>query len=289
MKHLLFELLTLILVVPVILIKDNLVSQLIQGFAKVRNLTSVTACLPIPKSAEYPIPWGMLTLTLTKTWEEMWENENQFSRLNWMDLGGSYSLNFERRSYSILNCNITKPSTSRAKELIYRPSGETCTNTLWGCQLPKPRRQVQRGTWDHTQNRAWCLEFTGVTGPLLDPPRARTICGNVDWTRQTEKITHPTWNCTRVYTCNSSDPEVQRLYPLAKALRWGCACRNYSNVLSDTWSPLNNGRKIWPGIDCIKGRVGSLGLTVWVSSDGTWSTHLRMKDKSKQWTLGLLT
>lgn len=36
-------------------------------------------------------------------------------------------------------------------------------------------------------------------------------------------------------------------------------------------------------------RTGRKFRTNWVSSNGMWSTHLPMKDKNKQWTLGLLT
>lgn len=34
---------------------------LIRDFAKMQNVSQVTACLPIPKSAGDPIPWGIIT------------------------------------------------------------------------------------------------------------------------------------------------------------------------------------------------------------------------------------
>ena len=35
---------------------------LIKGFGRVRNLISVTACIPIPYSASQPIPWGIILI-----------------------------------------------------------------------------------------------------------------------------------------------------------------------------------------------------------------------------------
>lgn len=33
----------------------------------------------------------------------------------------------------------------------------------------------------------------------------------------------------------------------------------------------------------------TISHVVWVGSDGIWATHLQVIDKTKQWTLGLLT
>lgn len=42
-------------------------------------------------------------------------------------------------------------------------------------------------------------------------------------------------------------------------------------------------------LDCEKGVVPSMGHTVWLSSDGTWATHLPLKKEKYQHTLGMLT
>lgn len=149
-------------------LEDNLILQLIQAFAKVQNLTSVTACLPIPRSARDPIPWGILTMNLTATWKNMWKGK--VNKLPWVGLEGNYTLNFERNQETISKGNITKPAAPWAKEIIYQPSGDACTNIPWGCQIMKTWKQPQKGTWDHIQKMEWCVDFTGMPGSLKDPP-----------------------------------------------------------------------------------------------------------------------
>lgn len=44
------------------------------------------------------------------------------------------------------------------------------------------------------------------------------------------------WNCTQVYNCSMNATELQRLGPLARALRLGCLCQNYLSSTKDTWT-----------------------------------------------------
>lgn len=43
---------------------ENLMIGLIRDFAQTQNVSSITACLPIPKSAEDPVQWGIISTTL---------------------------------------------------------------------------------------------------------------------------------------------------------------------------------------------------------------------------------
>lgn len=45
--------------------KKILILTVIQGFAKMYNLSSITACLPILASAGQPIPWGIIPINLS--------------------------------------------------------------------------------------------------------------------------------------------------------------------------------------------------------------------------------
>lgn len=188
----------------------------------------------------------------------------------------------------ITKCNITKPPTPWAKEIIYRPSGNECTNTPWGCQLPKIWEDIQSGEWDHIEQVKWCLIFEGTEGKPEDPLQVSIEYGNIESDKITANRKNNKWNCTKVYNCSTKDAEVQRIYPVAKLLRLGCACRNLTTYLNDTWSYLTN-NDTWTSIDCLKNRVESLGQTVWVSSSGEWHTHAPLTGPIREWTLGMLT
>lgn len=45
--------------------EENLILILIQGFGKICNLSSITACLPIPNSERECIPWGIIPINLS--------------------------------------------------------------------------------------------------------------------------------------------------------------------------------------------------------------------------------
>lgn len=46
-------------------IEENLILTLIQGFGKICDLFSITACLPIPDSEGERIPWGIIPINLS--------------------------------------------------------------------------------------------------------------------------------------------------------------------------------------------------------------------------------
>lgn len=48
--------------------KGNVVFKLVQDFGRLQNLTSITACLLTPASAENTVLWGALVSNLTKIW-----------------------------------------------------------------------------------------------------------------------------------------------------------------------------------------------------------------------------
>lgn len=56
--------LVLIVLQYMFICNGNLILQLIQLFGKIHNVSQITACLPLPKSAASPVDWGILTLDL---------------------------------------------------------------------------------------------------------------------------------------------------------------------------------------------------------------------------------
>lgn len=80
--------------------------------------------------------------------------------------------------------------------------------------------------------------------------------------------------------------ELQRLGPLARDLRLGCLCQNYLSSTKDTWTGTMIKGKI---IHCDWGILFPIGHTVWVASDGSWSTQSPLRGPKKQITLGKLT
>ena len=58
---------------------SNVVAQLIVRFARMVNLTSITACLPTPKSAEDPLPIFVQNINISLTLELTWQQRNNHS------------------------------------------------------------------------------------------------------------------------------------------------------------------------------------------------------------------
>lgn len=69
---------------------DNLLLILIKGFADALNETSVTACLPLPKSVDDPLPMGVLPVDITGSLLRLWSKSDTLHVVN------PYSLNQKR-------------------------------------------------------------------------------------------------------------------------------------------------------------------------------------------------
>jgi len=54
--------------------KGNLILRFIQSFGRIHDMSSVTSCLPLPKSVASPLQLGILTLGLNQTFEAMIDN-----------------------------------------------------------------------------------------------------------------------------------------------------------------------------------------------------------------------
>ena len=52
--------------IPKQMAEENLMVGLIKEFANLQNIAQITACLPIPRAVGESIPWGILTMNLTK-------------------------------------------------------------------------------------------------------------------------------------------------------------------------------------------------------------------------------
>ncbi|XP_040977460.1 uncharacterized protein LOC121232958 [Aquila chrysaetos chrysaetos] len=94
------------------------------------------------------------------------------------------------------------------------------------------------------------------------------------------------WKSEKIYNCSTKDMAIQRIPPLAAAVKYGCLCRGLKNdlQLTETFKP-----KRGTIFSCRKTTIQSPGHLVWAMSDGTWTTHLPLDGKVKQITLGMPT
>lgn len=182
---------------------ENSILQLVQGFGKIKNVSSITACLPVPTKAGNPIPWGILPTNLTKIWENAGQGHSE-SKLLWVDTERNYSLNYKKVNGSVTACNVTKPPTSWVKEIMYQPSGDQ-TNIPWGCQIPKVWKNVQKGSWELMSSTGCCTEFTGMKGSPEDPLQVEVNYSNIEEMRKKNTVNKPQWNCTRLCNCSSTE------------------------------------------------------------------------------------
>lgn len=78
--------------------QENLIVGLVRDFGQVQNTTSITACLPLPKAAGDPIPWGIIpvgemppvTMNGTKRCNKVMRNHTKMIEETYI-VGGQWS------------------------------------------------------------------------------------------------------------------------------------------------------------------------------------------------------
>lgn len=128
----------------------------------------------------------------------------------------------------------------------------------------------------------WCIIWEGN----LESNRTEVPLGE-KWTSSHERpAIVPFWHCLTIYNYSSTDEEIERIPPLAAALKYSCECRrwNSSIKLKNMWKP-----KKGTTLNCRKNSIPSSGHFIWALSNGTWMTHLPLDGKVKQITFEMVT
>ena len=149
-------------------------------------------------------------------------------------------------------------------------------NSVWSMSIFSQFQYMAKTPWCFTWDGTWIKGVLAILPSVVDKGTTRI---------EKEHVV-PWWKCEKVYDCSNADSIIQRIPPLAAALKFGCYCRGFHNNLTLT-SIFTPRRGYF--FSCKKSTIQSPGHLVWALSDGTWTTHLPVDGKVKQVTLGMPT
>ena len=234
----------------------NVVAQLIVGFARKVNLTSITACLPTPKSVEDPLPIFVQNLNISPTLELARQQRNNHSWA-WGTDGkdGGHTHILYSWSPGVINANSIRKA--KWNYLFLPPAKATgwsfngtmpCFHVPWGITEPNDQWETDGHSLQYTEplNATWCIKHPEHNGS--DCPNTSQEPGfkgawekcplncpwGPDWIGQRKGAppgkTSPLWNCqTEIQGKNIENMPLLWLYPpIREALVQGCLRSNTS-------------------------------------------------------------
>ncbi|TRZ17796.1 hypothetical protein HGM15179_009267 [Zosterops borbonicus] len=277
--------------------QENLVVGLIRDFGKTQNVSSITACLPLPHAAGDPIPWGIIPITEmppitrngTKECRKELHNRTEWTvktttlRKQWSSPGSRGDCEALPNSKFITIgrfknvgwCEYDEvqshkmPTTKYYYEVVCQDGKEEWTTwqAIWGPSLLE--------TYSYLGKIGWCIQWTG----RKNQTHAHVLTAETSHRKMTEKV--ESWNCTRVITCDTPGEQVG-LVPVKILLKWGCECRGYNHSIKGELK----GQK---QVNCKTTTIRSPGNLVWVMGHGMWTTHIPIDGLVTQITLGVPT
>lgn len=256
----------------------------------------MTACLPLPKAAGDPIPWGIITSPLP----QIGRNKTiQCKEIKTTEMVKSVGYCRERMVLYHSECErkrnyqFTKIDTfsGRLGWCIYDEQRMVPREkTEWECGEANEPEELEE--WDsawtisilqrfqYGRDTPWCIRWTGKKKSTNQMGQTYTAtrpeASNQEMVRKV-----PWWNCSRILDCDT-DWKLITLLPVRVALAIGCACRGLQ-----TNGNLRSRKKI--AVDCKDSTVRSMGHFAWAANDGTWTTHLPLDGPVKEITMGLPT
>lgn len=276
--------------------QENLIVGLIRDFGQVQNTTSITACLPLPKAAGDPIPWGIIpvgemppvTMNGTKRCNEVMQNHTKMIEETYT-VRGQWSLPGQRSEcmklpnavYSKIGrlkdvgwCSYDirkkrqKPVTEYSYEIVCQEGKEEWEQwkTIWGPSLLE--------SYNYIGPVHWCIEWSGQ--------REQKHLGmlGTEIVRRDRMTRTPNWNCSKIITCDTPESQIG-LVPVRILLKWGCECQRYNHTITGEI------KGAWK--DCQATTFRSPGHSVWVMGHGQWTTHMPINGPVTQITLGVPT
>lgn len=143
-------------------------------------------------------PDSSLALYVENTTSLTWYGEERKYTLEWTAVNGTDT---------VKGCNITKLwfefQTGSTAEVTHRPTGERGTNTPWGMHVPRVRGTPQHGNWHFMHPATWWIDWEEDAWPPEDLRQVGIQYLNVN-TSHLDSPNHQNWNCTKVYTCNTT-------------------------------------------------------------------------------------
>uniref|UniRef100_A0A8B9T3C6 ribonuclease H n=1 Tax=Anas platyrhynchos TaxID=8839 RepID=A0A8B9T3C6_ANAPL len=282
--------------------EENLMIGLIRDFAKMQNVSQVTACLPIPKSAGGPIPWGIITSSIPQIEKNKTVQCESETIIETEMLGGFYRecqirlypwckkernyifTDLDNEDGRLGMCEYDAPHTRQKEKVIWKCKEANKIGGLEGWESAWALSILQK--YQYGGNTPWCLQWVGRTNS--DQSLLYEMAQRETSSRERVKAV-PWWNCTQIFNCDTA-LETISLLPVKIALDTGCACRGLQVNMSITNLNIasQTGReKIL--VNCKSSTIRSMGHFVWAASDGTWTTHLSLDGPVKEITLGLPT
>ena len=150
---------------------SKVVAQLIVGFARRVNLTSITACLPSPKSVEEPLPIFVQNTNISLTLELTWQQCNNSSRAWGTDGkdGGHthtiYSWSPGALNANSIGCNYLFLPPKNATGWSFN-STMPCFNVPWGITEHNDQWKTDDHSLQYTEllNATWCIKHPESNG-----------------------------------------------------------------------------------------------------------------------------
>ncbi|KAM7020577.1 uncharacterized protein M8220_017630, partial [Acridotheres tristis] len=276
--------------------QENLVVGLVRDFGKMQNVTAITACLPLPKAAGDPIPWGIIPLgemppeivngtrkcnkelrNRTRIVEEVYTYGGRWStpkqRSECLKLSNPVFTKIGQHknigwcAFEV-NQKRSRPVVDYYYEIVCQEGKEEWEQwkSIWGPSLLEP--------YSYIGPIHWCIEWIGSR--KQEHPGvlgAETVPHN--------KLAQASgWNCSKVITCDTPESQIG-LIPVRVLLKWGCECQKYNHTITGEL------KGAWK--DCQSTTVRSPGNSVWVMGHGQWTTHLPIGGPITQITLGIPT
>ncbi|XP_032940456.1 uncharacterized protein LOC117010272 [Catharus ustulatus] len=283
--------------------QENLIVGLVRDFGQVQNTTSITACLPLPKAAGEPIPWGIIpmpeppvnksiqekcipvsrtimkkqqviigreTLPLPLTWEECRKRPDYDG---WTPLTGILANVWLTRGKG--QCSIAKKGERSVPTQVMEFSCQNVTSqssswdewkTIWGPSLLE--------SYSYIGPVHWCIEWSGQR----EQKHLRMLGTEV--VRRDRMTPTPSWNCSKIITCDTPESQIG-LVPVRILLKWGCECQRYNHTITGEI------KGAWK--DCQVTTVRSPGHSVWVMGHRQWTAHMPINGPVTQITLGVPT
>ncbi|XP_062475501.1 uncharacterized protein LOC134164094 [Pezoporus occidentalis] len=270
--------------------EENLMIGLTEDFSKMKNMSRITACLPIPKAAGEPIEWEIITFPLPETNKTVACQEKETIKNVTVT---------EYQKEGVLGASITESLCKEKLNTQFTTYEEGIGKCIYDKEI-KIIQQIREKTWEcqeknnsqETWDTIWSVgilqkfQYGGETPWCLRWTRKQSLTEDMSSYRASRNRTEsvPWWNCTKVLDCDT-DPETITMPPVRTALMAGCACRGLKVGGEIIKAPIRTPYLV----NCRYSTVHSMGHLVWATSDGTWTTHLSMEGPVREITLGLPT
>ncbi|XP_064355834.1 uncharacterized protein LOC135324159 [Dromaius novaehollandiae] len=274
-------------------LEDNLILALVKGFATSLNESSITACLPMPKSVEDPLPMGILPTDIAGSLLRLWNTRGILEIVN------PYSP--DRRRVPVKFDQPFNFSTINRTNCTYYERGLnvtfTCNMIPWGTTDLQPwGRATNVLQYNQPINTTWCIQWNrGQDCPKREKPKSNCAWFGLDYRGFTPfepglsfaPVSNKSalWSCQNVINCSNWKQYgwVEYYWPVYITLKMGCLCRNHSiayKSVSENFAPPN---------DCHVASGDAPAGLIWACSDGNMYTSLWAGLPDLQCTLGLPT